>query len=522
MARRCDPLQPAVVLVADRTLSGRYQVLFEGIFATMQTTETPGWLWKRLLSPKLPVDRAGRAQLAPLGIRRLEAALGDQLDLPAGQVACASPESLDSLLGPWTKLVCVSSSDPLGEGMSNTTTQVFCRGQLYTRKLTDKMMAGIRRARDEHGFSVLFGGAGAWQYRRSPDKAAEHGIDCVFEGYFERRGPELVAEALDGRSLPAHVVEAETCAGQVAPIRGPSVMGAVELSRGCGKGCSFCVAGGMRMQHVASETILADLETNLSAGVANVVCSSEDFFRYGAQGPKVNFDALHGLLTAMRELDGLDFCQLDHGNISSVAQLADEQLREIRKLLTWRKPTDGLWVNLGVESANGRLVASTGPGKIAPFRPEDWPELVRESVNKLDRTGFFPVVSLVLGLPGETPADVQATAELVEQLTEKRVVIFPVFHEPLGQAGAFHIGRMRPDQLALFRRCYELNFQRVPGLYWDNQRAGGVRWSKRALVQMLGRGEVWLWKRRFARMARQIGADLPDEPAGEPVTRSSR
>ncbi|MFP4354485.1 MAG: B12-binding domain-containing radical SAM protein [Phycisphaerae bacterium] len=521
MTSRRHALQPEVVLVADRTLSGNYQVLFEGIFATMQTTETPGLLWRKLLSPKLPVDGQGRARVAPLGIRRIEAALRNRLGLSAWQVACASPESVGSLLGPWTKLVCVSSSDPLGEGMSNTTTKVFCGGQLYTKKLTGRMMQQIRTAKEKHGFAVLFGGAGAWQYRRSPQVAAAHGIDCVFEGYFEDRGPQIVSDVLAGKRPPAYASEPTTCAPAVESILAPSVMGSVELSRGCGKGCSFCVAGPMKMQHVEPKTILADIETNLAGGVSNVVSSSEDFFRYGANGPKVNFDALHDLLSRMRRLEGLRFMQIDHGNISSVAQLDDEQLTEIRRLLSWDAQTDGLWVNLGVESASGRLVAATGAGKIAPFSADDWPELVYESVAKLDRCGFFPVVSLVLGLEGETPDDVAATARLVERLAEMRVVIFPVFHEPLAGDGAFHLGRMRPDQLELFRTCYELNFRRVPGLYCDNQRAGGVRWSKRALVQLLGRGEVWLWRRRFARMSRRIGASAETRPGPEPSPESS-
>jgi radical SAM superfamily enzyme YgiQ (UPF0313 family) len=512
--------KPAVVLVADRTLSGRFKVLFEGIFATMQTTQVPEAFMRHFLSPAVKTDNFGRAKTVPLGLRRVESALLKYTSLGKDDIVCTTPEKLSGLLGPWVKIVGFSSSDPLGMGMSNTTTTNFWNGELYTKYWTRKTMEQIAAVKAKYGFKLIVGGAGAWQWNAHPNKRPAVDIDLVFDGYFESSGPELFMEILDGRMPDNAPVNTDVGADRIQPITAASTLGVVELSRGCGRGCKFCTMAKKPMKHLPVDTILSDLQINVSGGCRSVVSGSEDFFRYGSKDTKPDFDKLYDLLTKAKQVRGLSFMQLDHANITSVLQLTDEQLREIRRLLSWEQPTNYLWLNMGIESANGKLVSQHSPGKIAPFRPEDWGQMVRNAADKMIRNGFFPVFSVILGLPGETGSDVEDTIKLVTELGNKGSVIFPIFYEPvtgeeIKNRTGFTLDKMRAEHLALYRRCYENNFKRVPRLFWDNQRAGGVSLAKRTIMQLLGKGEIMTWRRTFARLDKKLSQPKQIPPAQE-------
>jgi radical SAM superfamily enzyme YgiQ (UPF0313 family) len=507
---KTELIRPSVILVADRTLSAKYDIMFEGIFGTMQTTQVPELGMKLLVSPPLKSDSRGRAKVAPLGLRRIESCLLAETNLDKEDVACVTPEMLPQVLGPWVKIVAITSSDPLGKGMSNTTTTGFMNGELYTKVWMNRLMKVIKDAKEKHGFKVIGGGAGAWQWLQNEEERESHGVDIVFEGYFEALGPQLFEDILEGKSVETHVREPQSVVSKIKPILGASMLGVMEISRGCGKACQFCTLAFKKMEHLNHDIILSDMQTNVDGGIRSVVSGSEDFFRYGATGGfRTDFGKLRELLLAMKEIDGLRFMQIDHANISSVLQLTIEELKEARRLLTWDSPTDYLWVNMGVESANGFLVHANGKGKMAPFEPDNWEEMVKEAARKMTEAGFFSVFSVILGLPGETPDDVQRTIKLVKYLSTQRAVVFPIFHEPVlldhpMRGERFKIDCMRRDHLELYTTCYEINFNWVPKLYWDNQRAGGVAYWKRALIRILGKTEIITWRKNFSRERKKI------------------
>ena len=142
----------------------------------------------------------------PLGLRRVESALLNELNLSSDNIVCVTPESLPRLIGDWTKLVIVSSSDPLGRGMSNTTTSSFWSGRLYTEYWTDKMMIRLAGLKAKHNFKIMAGGAGSWQWHQDLEVCRRHGIDAIWEGYFEEGGPEFVDHLLKD-SMPNENIE---------------------------------------------------------------------------------------------------------------------------------------------------------------------------------------------------------------------------------------------------------------------------------------------------------------------------
>ena len=474
-----------------------YPTLLDGMLGASQTTAVPRVVLDALLAPRVPSDpdASGRAGLAPLGLRRVEAALVAGGFDPA-EVAVVTAETLPRAVGPGTRVVALSSGDPLGLGMNSNTMTAIAGGRSCTEALFRRLLADARALRRRFPrLRIVVGGPGAWQLTTHDDARRRLGIDLVLTGYCEGQVADVFRRLVAGEDVSGLVACAWTGIEHVRPIRGATVMGIVETSRGCGLACDFCTLARVPMVHFPAEFIARDVTTNVAAGVRNVGLISEDFFRYGGPAAKVNPSASIALLKRLREIPGLAMLQLDHANVSSVAGFSDAELVEIHSLLCGGYPRP-VWVNLGVETASGRLLDSlSARAKMRPFDAASWADACREQVLRLIKAGFLPMVSLVVGLDGETDEDVAGTRRWVESLSGERVLVFPLLLAPTEPGRRPVAARdLTAEHWRLIDACYRFNFKWVPHLLWSEETVARVPLAKRLALAALARGNALWWK----------------------------
>lgn len=484
-----------IVLTADHSLMAGFRLLFDGILPAAQTTTIPTPFVRALLLPRA-TSQGPQATVAPLGLRRIEAALvrgGFSRD----DVVVAHPSRLRGTVGLDTRVVGISVGEPTGLGMNTTTMRAIAGGRPFPSVMFTVLLRRIRRELRRAGATarIVVGGPGAWQLAQQPEECRRLGVDHVVVGNAEGNATEIFRRLFDGEPLPEVIAGKNVPAAEIPPILGASTMGVVEISRGCGLGCPFCTVAKTPMRHLTEDTIVADAKTNLAHGMNNICLISEDIFRYGGEGLCSNSDALISLLTRLRELPGVRLIQTDHGNIASIVQYRDDELAAVRQLMVGSTGQEMPWVNVGVETASGRLLRAAGcSGKMGRISDGCWAEACEEQLRRLRRAGFFPIVSIILGLPDESEDDIRSTLAWVESLRGAPVAVFPLLLAPID--GSRPLGPLDITRLhwRLVRTCYALNFKWVPKMYRDSQRAGGTPLARRLVMDLLAVGQSTFWK----------------------------
>ena len=93
----------------------------------------------------------------------------------------------------------------------------------------------------------------------------------------------------------------------------------------------------------------------------------------------------------------------------------------------------GEGTEIGIEAGSMELAKRIMPVKAHPFKPDEWPEIVRMSMGLMHDNMLVPACTLILGLPEEKEEDVIKTMELVDDLKNVRSLIVPLFFVPMGK-----------------------------------------------------------------------------------------
>lgn len=484
-----------------------------GYFIQMALASLPKRL-ERIIHQKYPrwreLDRNedGSARVMPAGVRVLEASL--LRHFPAEDIVACYPEDVACFIGPRTRIVAVSTHNPLGVTFAaGIYASIFGSSRdpinsHYAREL----FAALRAHPCRGGFQVIVGGSGGWQIAQT-GSYEELGVDCVVEGRSEAPETiELFRKALRGEKLP-RFVEASHPAGRdgiLTPAR-RTTFGVVEMTTGCGRRCQFCLPDLNPQVDVPKEKIMAAVRAIVAEGGSQVSLATEDMFIWGQVHTGVPFyfpnrEALLDLYQEIVNTPGVRHHVLSHATMAPAvvdpvlierlsAILLDKSPLRLPKLST--HPEGRILSPLiGLETGSVRLAKQIMPGKAVPFPIEEWPSVFIQGLTVLNRNNWFPVVTLMIGNPGETDDDVRATLDLLYEVERRKLFAFfvPSIFTPLhdtrleDRKGVVESRELSRLQWQLMMKCWKMNLERALQSWW-----GPWAWRTGALV-------FWLTKLR--------------------------
>lgn len=448
-----------VLLTADRTLMSTYHSNeFVGFGTTAPENFFPDRLFQWLVFPPMKT-KEGIPPQAPYGLRKIEAQLLNE----EFSVLTVDPDHLEPYIDD-AKVLGVHVMDPFGLGPATTTfVRTVRTGESYLAKYFRHTLAKpeVRQAK-KRGLKIIVGGPGAWQFRYRPDFMKEYGIDCVVEGECERIIGGLIKKALNDEELPNLMevnIKDTPSLSEIPEIRNPSINGLTEIGRGCCRGCRFCAVTLRPLRWYPLEKIEREIKVNINGGISYCTLHAEDVMLYGSKNVLPNREKILALHRMVKRLtSGIGW---SHASCASVA--ADPKLfGEIADIVIDEKQR--WWgAEIGIETGSSHLIKTAMPAKANPFKPEEWPEVVKTAAGTMNDNAFVAACTLIVGLPEETEDDVIKTIELIDDLKDFRSLIVPLFFVPVGRLKNqdwFKYEELSPVHKQLLRVCVRHD------LYW--------------------------------------------------------
>jgi radical SAM superfamily enzyme YgiQ (UPF0313 family) len=484
-----------------------------GYFIQMVMASMPQWM-EGFLDGKYPKWREvehnedGSARYMPAGARLAEAAL--LREYQAEQIVSCYPDDLEKFIGPNTRVVAVSTHNPLGVTFAaGVYTSIFGSSKMpinahYTRLMFQKIKSNPYRK----NFKVIVGGSGGWQIIQT-DSYEDLGVDCVVEGRAEsEEAMSIFRKVIDGETPPRQtdVAHPKDRNAILVPTK-RTTFGVVEMTTGCGRRCQFCVPDLNPQLDMPKDKIMSAVQANVRQDNKQISLATEDMFIWGQVHTSTPFyfpnrAALLDLYSEIVNTPGVEQHVLSHATIAP-AVVDPILIEKLSEMLLPKSPIHFPYLSshpqkkalaplIGLETGSIRIAKMIMPSKAVPFAIEDWPSVVLEGLSILNRNNWFPAMTLIIGNPGETDEDVKATIDLICEVERRGLFAFfiPSIFTPLHDTrmqdmkGVTQTRELTSLQWQLMMKCWKMNLR--PGNYsW---------WAPTAF--RVGSIALWLWKLR--------------------------
>ncbi len=266
-------------------------------------------------------------------------------------------------------------------------------------------------------------------------------VDLVFGPQTLHRLPELIAARRRSGSPQVDVSFPEIEKFDALPptrVAGPSAF--VSIMEGCSKYCSFCVVPYTRGEEVSRpfDDVLTEVADLADRGVKEITLLGQNVNAYrGAMGERESAD-LALLLEYAAEVPGLE----------RIRYTTSHPKEFTRRLIDAHARLDKLapHVHLPVQSGSDRVLAAMKRG----YTALEYRSIVRRL--RAARPGISISSDFIVGFPGETLADFDATLKLVADLGFDASFSFVYSRRPGTPAAELADGTPQAEKLARLQR----------------------------------------------------------------------
>jgi radical SAM superfamily enzyme YgiQ (UPF0313 family) len=424
-------------------------------------------------------NKDGTAQRTIYGLRKVESLISDEF----GQenVVAAHYDQLHKFIGKNTKIVGISSMDPMGLAYVSTTynSLIGFGGEALNASEFEKLIT--HPAIQQYKPKIIVGGAGSWQINEA-GMQKKWGIDVLFQGEGEEDLVGVFKKMMNNEPVPSYFIAQKPKRKNIPPIKHAACYGMVEITRGCGRGCQFCSPTNRTKYSVPLEYIMKEVKTNINGGTSTIFTVTEDIFLYKSKpGFIPNREAIVKLYKSIASYPGVEHILLSHASLAPVIydrKLLEELSPILLEKTRWTSELNKSYqkrfvsVEVGIETGSVRLMKKYMKGKALPYRVDNWPELVIQGIGIMNDHDWWPLCTIMTGQPDETEDDVRATLDLIDDLRNHNAKMFytPVLFIPLKEAMLGNHRRTNLKNLSelqweVIARCWKNNID-----FWSPDR----------------------------------------------------